>query len=270
MILSTQSRVRLGVYIALAVALSLGYILAKPAHSSKKAEASITTKGMLAQSSQTTLPEAVSPQKTTGQANLLQGLLSRQSTGEDSNVGQDTTREVKGAQSTQKTPKEIHKDAQDRALYTDGGTPVMTATDKREILWLARILYSETKRAHEQRLVAWVVRNRVDTGYRGRTYEAVANSSAQFSGLQPSDPRYEHNMSRWWASNGESWESALKIAKEVYFAPESERPFSVTTRHFYSPVAVSKPAWARGQEAVRVVKSSHHHAPRFAFYARVR
>jgi hypothetical protein len=269
MILSTQSRVRLGIYIALAVALSLGYILAKPAHSFNKAQASITTKDVLAQSSQTTLPEAVSP-RTTGQPNLLQGLLSKQSSGQGANANQNATREVKGAQSTQKTPKEIHKDAQDRAQYTDGGTPVMTATDKREILWLARILYSETKRAHEQRLVAWVVRNRVDTSYRGRTYEAVANSSAQFSGLQPSDPRYEHNMSRWWASNGESWESALKIAKEVYFAPESERPFSVTTRHFYSPVAVSKPAWARGHEAVGVVKSSYHHAPRFAFYARVR
>ncbi len=169
-----------------------------------------------------------------------------------------------------KTPKEIHKDAQDRAQYSEGDTPVMTRTDKTEILWLARIVYSETKRPHEQRLVAWVVRNRVDTGYTGRTYEAVANHSSQFSGLQPSDPRYEHNISRWWESSGTSWKSALKIAKEVYFAPESERPFSVTTRHFYSPVAVSKPDWARGREAVRVVRSSSAHAPRFAFYARVR
>jgi spore germination cell wall hydrolase CwlJ-like protein len=178
--------------------------------------------------------------------------------------------ELSDAADDNKTPKEIHKDAQKRAEYTEGETPVMTATDKEEILWLARIVYSETKRPHEQRLVAWVVRNRVDTGYTGQTYEAVANHSSQFSGLQPSDPRYEHNMSRWWASQGHSWNNALRIAKEVYFAPESERPFSVTTRHFYSPVAVSKPDWARGREAVRVINSSHARAPRFAFYARVR
>lgn len=176
-----------------------------------------------------------------------------------------------GTQGATETPKEIHRKAQRRAQYADGGTPIMTATDKREILWLARILYSETKRPHEQRLVGWVVRNRVDTGYTGRTYERVANRSAQFSGLHPSDPQYEHNMSRWWASDGESWESALRIAKQVYFAPENERPFSVTTRHFYSPVAVyDKPHWARGRKAVRVIKSSHQNQPRFAFYARVR
>lgn len=169
-----------------------------------------------------------------------------------------------------KTPKQIHKDAQQRAEYSQGDTPVMTRRDKREILWLARIVYSETKRPHEQRLIAWVVRNRVDTGYTGRTYESVANESSQFSGLQKSDPRYEHNMSRWWASNGDSWKSALAVAKDVYFAPERERPFAITTRHFYSPVAVSKPDWARGREAVHVINGSRSHAPRFAFYASVR
>jgi hypothetical protein len=176
---------------------------------------------------------------------------------------------VKGEKT--ETPKELHKKAQRRAESANGDTPVMTAQDKREILWLARIVYSETKRSNEQRLVAWVVRNRVDTGYTGRTYESVANESAQFSGLQPSDNQYEHNMSRWWASQGESWKSALKIAKEVYFAPESERPFTKTTRHFYSPISVyDKPAWASGREAVRVIQSSQNSEPRFAFYAKVR
>lgn len=178
--------------------------------------------------------------------------------------------ETKTTTSTEETPKELHKKAQRRAASTEGDTPVMTKRDKREILWLARIIYSETKRPREQRLVAWVVRNRVDTGYTGQTYEAVANHSAQFSGLQPYDSRYQHNVSRYWASKGENWQTALEIAQEVYFAPESARPFSVTTRHFYSPVAVNKPAWARGRKAVRVVQGATHSQPRFAFYARVR
>lgn len=173
-------------------------------------------------------------------------------------------------QPKEKTPKEIHKQAQRRAQTASGNNPVITDTDKEEILWLARIIYSETKRAHEQRLVAWVVRNRVDTGYRGRSYAAVANRSDQFSGLNPTDSQYEHNMSRYWASQGESWKQALRIAKEVYLAPEKDRPFSVTTRHFYSPVAVETPRWARGREAVRTIKSSARSQPRFAFYARIR
>jgi len=169
------------------------------------------------------------------------------------------------------TPKELHKKAQRRAQSSGGDTPVMTAQDKQEILWLARIIYSETKRPNEQRLIAWVVRNRVDTGYTGRTYESVANHASQFSGLHPYDSRYEHNMSRWWASQGDSWRKALEIAKSVYFAPESKRPFAKTTRHFYSPISVyDKPAWAYGREAVRVIESRRHSKPRFAFYSRVR
>lgn len=170
-----------------------------------------------------------------------------------------------------KTPKEIHKDAQDRAQSAKGDNPVMTSTDKREILWLARIMYSETKRPDEQRLIGWVVRNRVDTGYTGRTYEDVAKHSGQFSGLQPYDARYEHNISRWRSSSGESWQVALDIAKEVYFADSSERPITLTTRHFYSPNAVSKtPAWAQNRQATELVKDPKTNQVRFALYDKIR
>lgn len=181
-------------------------------------------------------------------------------------VASEVTTDIDG-----KTPKEIHELAQDRAKMSGGDTPVMTQTDKREILWLARIMYSETKRAEEQELIGWVVRNRVDTGYTGRTYEDVAKHSAQFSGLHPYDRRYEHNISRWYSSGGESWETALELAKEVYFADESERPLALTTRHFYSPHAVSRtPAWARDQEAVQLIKDPKTNQVRFALYDKVR
>jgi len=194
------------------------------------------------------------------------------STATDTKAKKDTTTETSQEEKPKTdTPKELHKKAQRRAQSSGGDTPVMTAQDKQEILWLARIIYSETKRPNEQRLIAWVVRNRVDTGYTGRTYESVANHASQFSGLHSYDSRYEHNMSRWWASQGKSWRSALRIAKSVYFAPESERPFAKTTRHFYSPISVyDKPAWAYGREAVRVIESRRHPEPRFAFYSRVR
>lgn len=170
-----------------------------------------------------------------------------------------------------KTPKEIHQQAQDRAKRSDTDSPVMTRTDKEEILWLARIMYSETKRLDEQRIIGWVVRNRVDTGYTGRTYENVAKHSGQFSGLHPYDNRYEHNMSRWYSSSGKSWQQALSLAKEIYFADDSERPLALTTRHFYSPNAASRtPAWAKNRQAVQVIKDPHTNQVRFALYDKVR
>ncbi|MCA1807554.1 MAG: cell wall hydrolase [Actinobacteria bacterium] len=170
-----------------------------------------------------------------------------------------------------KSPREVHEQAQDRARMSSGENPVMTQFDKREVLWLARIMYSETKRAEEQKLIGWVVRNRVDTGYTGRTYEDVAKYSAQFSGLHPTDKRYEHNISRWYKSSGESWQSALSLAKEVYFADDSERPLALTTRHFYSPNAVSRtPAWAKDQQAVKLIKDPKTNTVRFALYDKVR
>lgn len=187
-------------------------------------------------------------------------------------VGANAILKIAGPKGNEdKTPKELHKNAQERAERSQTDNPVMTQSDKREILWLARIMYSETKRADEQRIIGWVVRNRVDTGYTGRTYESVAKHSRQFSGLNPYDARYEHNISRWYSSEGESWEAALTIAKEIYFAPESARPLALTTRHFYSPNAVKRtPAWAEGQQAVQLLKDPATGSVRFALYDSVR
>lgn len=145
-------------------------------------------------------------------------------------------------------------------------------TDESEILWFARILYSETKDANEMRLVAWVVRNRVDTGYRGNTYETVAKSKNQFSGLSPSDPNYKINTTLDYDDTNAAWKQALSIAKEVYYASEKERPFAQSVRHFYSPVSVSSaPSWAHEDALALVVPSSTPNgAARFEFYSDVR
>jgi spore germination cell wall hydrolase CwlJ-like protein len=144
-----------------------------------------------------------------------------------------------------------------------------------EVLWLARLVYSETKLQHEQVLVAWAARNRVETGYRGDTYREVALSPDQFSGLNPYDPHYKHNVTRTWSSEDRGWRSAVRAARAVIEAPEAMRPFSITTRHFYSPCATSAPRWAVGEKAVHIVrlrgaKSSSLKEIRFAFYDGIR
>jgi hypothetical protein len=116
-----------------------------------------------------------------------------------------------------------------------------------EVLWLARCVYSESDRAHEQRLVAWVVRNRVETQYRGESYREVVLEPRQFSAFNAPSLRRNHILSLDAYSVSTSWRQALAIALDVYLAPEAERPFSVTTRHFYSPISMEggrTPHWA--------------------------
>lgn len=118
-----------------------------------------------------------------------------------------------------------------------------------EVLWLARCLYTESDRADEQRFVAWVVRNRVETGYRGRTYREVVLENKQFSAFNAPSPRREAVLSYGPSTKLASWRQALGIALDVYTADPARRPFSTTVRHFYSPVGMpggAAPHWAVG------------------------
>lgn len=137
-----------------------------------------------------------------------------------------------------------------------------------EVLWLARCLLSESNRTDEQRLVAWVVRNRVETGYRGNAYREVVLEKFQFSAFnEPSERRTYLLSLNQTTRHDAAWRSALGVALDVYRAPASERPFSLTTRHFYSPVSMpnrSTPAWAEGR--VPVALAVHVDDDRFRFY----
>ena len=143
--------------------------------------------------------------------------------------------------------------------------------DLEELLWLSRILYSETKNVEEMRMVAWVVRNRVETKYRkASTYQETALSPSQFSGLNHHDEQYENNMALGFKDKkNQSWQNALAVAHEVYFAPSGDRPFGMSVRHFYSPISVSStPLWADEGELILSIDSSA--GVRFAFYDGVR
>lgn len=143
----------------------------------------------------------------------------------------------------------------------------LSPAEKAEILWLARAVYSETKIKEEQLIVAWVIRNRVESEKFGDTYRDVVLQRSQFSGLNPSDSQYYRNVSRSWNSKGTAWESALAIAEAVYRAPETLRPISDTVTHFYSPISTNTtPHWAEGLTAVQTIKDPDTHAIRFAFY----
>ncbi|MEX0821108.1 MAG: cell wall hydrolase [Rhodothermales bacterium] len=144
------------------------------------------------------------------------------------------------------------------------------STINSETLWLARAIYSETKRAEEMELVAWVVRNRVETGYRGRsTYREVVLDPFQFSAFNPT------NTKRWYyanldvQTNSQAWQRALTIAHRVRSAQPEYRPFSIRTRHFYSERSMlgrPHPNWANGKRPVVPQRPVSIEEDRFRFY----
>ena len=150
-------------------------------------------------------------------------------------------------------------------------TVVDSSPDEEEILWLARCIYSETKRPLEQELVAWVVRNRVESGYRGRrTYRGAVLDPWQFSAFNPSSPKRDYLMSLDETSRAPGFQEAIRIARWVVLADAEERPFSRRTRHFYSERSMldgTTPEWAVD---VRPVSLDRQVDPRrFRFYDQV-
>lgn len=143
---------------------------------------------------------------------------------------------------------------------------------KEDVLWLARVIYSETKRTDEQELVAWTVRNRVETQYRGKaTYERVALDPWQYSAFNRNSPKRHHYSTLSATSTARGFQGALRVAHEVYYADASERPFAQTTRHFYSErsmVGGETPAWAVGKQPVQL--ADYDIDPRrFRFFAAI-
>ena len=142
-----------------------------------------------------------------------------------------------------------------------------------ETLWLARCIYSETKRADEMELVAWVVRNRVETEYRGRgTYRDVVLDPYQFSAFNPNGGK------RWYyakldpSTEIRGWQRALAIAYGVRQAATDYRPFSIKTRHFYSErsmVGQPYPEWALGKTPVMPHRDFALDERRFRFFSDV-
>ncbi|MFB6098159.1 MAG: hypothetical protein ABEK84_03420, partial [Salinibacter sp.] len=121
-------------------------------------------------------------------------------------------------------------------------------------LWLARAIYSETKLPHEQELVAWVIRNRVETRYRGKTtYRAVVLDPYQFSAFNPGSPKRSFLMQLGPRAPIDAWQQALWVAHYVRHADPVYRPFPIKTRHFYSERSMDgrrTPYWAEGSRFV--------------------
>lgn len=140
-------------------------------------------------------------------------------------------------------------------------------------LWLARAIYSETKLPHEQELVAWVIRNRVETGYRSQTsYKGVILDPYQFSAFNPGTSNRSFYLSLTPEVQLPSWQQALWIAHYVRHADPAYRPFSIKTRHFYSERSMDgrpHPFWVNRQQFVKPGWDYQVKERRFRFYEEI-
>lgn len=142
-----------------------------------------------------------------------------------------------------------------------------------ETLWIARCIYSETKQPVEQELVAWVLRNRVETNYRGaNSYKEAVTQRYQFSAFNPESRVRRYYSALDATSKAPGFQRALAIAHAVRHADETRRPFVETTRHFFSQqsmVGGGFPAWSKGRQPVNPDRLEEIKPERFRFYADV-
>ena len=152
--------------------------------------------------------------------------------------------------------------------------PLSPAHITPDILWMARAMYSESKRPREQELVAWVIRNRLDSGYLGaESIQDVVLSPFQFSAFNPGRPQAAFHAGLDVFFDEPGWQRTLALAYFVTHADHSLRPFGPTVRHFHSPQSMPEdktaPEWMAGLEPVQPTRAFELDAERFCFFADV-
>ena len=138
----------------------------------------------------------------------------------------------------------------------------------RDVLWLTRAIYSETDRPLEMYYVAHVIKNRVETCYRGQcTYKDVILDPYQFSAFNNNN-QYYRNVNKSNARRLGPWIAAKQVALDVYM--EDIDPTQGST-HFFSQVSMvdnSFPHWAYSGE--QIIVNNTIEEERFRFYKNVR
>ena len=133
-------------------------------------------------------------------------------------------------------------------------------TTPTEVDWLALCLASETNQPHEAQYVAWAIRNRRDSKYRGaQTIVDVILDRKQFSyfniwtsGTHPVMTRTDVFIDAMRGYAGKVLTANRGVyddcARAILEMPTWMAPFGPDVLHYWSPVSMkpkgSKPAWA--------------------------
>jgi len=146
------------------------------------------------------------------------------------------------------------KQLRDAKRLANSNTEGLSNAEEREVLWATRAILSETRNPREMLLIANVIRNRVDMGYRGKqTAKGVILDPYQFSAFNPG------RSSRWRYINMTNqqvddalWQDAWNAARFAMTAPREVLPFAnPCINHFVHPGGLRRiPNWMNHMEQV--------------------
>jgi hypothetical protein len=114
------------------------------------------------------------------------------------------------------------------------GNFISQTANSDEITYLAKTLYGESRgEPHQSKVaVAWVIRNRVESGVWGKTYKATVTAKGQFTCWSKDiDPG---NYDAIQNPSGPLWEECKQVASEVINAPYSANVLPGAI-NYYSP-----------------------------------
>lgn len=156
-----------------------------------------------------------------------------------------------------------------------GIRPVHTGNIDEGTLWLARAIFSESKRPDEQELVGWVVRNRVESEHRGcNSYRSCVLDPFQFSAFIESYPTSSYYIGLDLSPSSlriSGWKKTLALAYHIRHADDQLRPFPRTVLHFYSEQSLMDPEvlpeWARDLTPITPARDFQLDEGRFRFYS---
>lgn len=137
-----------------------------------------------------------------------------------------------------------------------------------DVLWLSRVLYSETDKPVEMYYIAHIVKNRVETCYAGKcSYKEVVLDPYEFSAFNKYNSGREMLMrnNRHSTKDPARWAAAKQIALDVYM----DNHFDAT--HFFAQVSMPYgkfPHWAKYGE--RVPLASNIQDKRLRAYRNIR
>lgn len=131
-------------------------------------------------------------------------------------------------------------------------------------MYLAKTIWAEARGEGREgmRLVAWVIRNRVEAPEYPDTYPAVVTQPGQFSVWLRSDPNRDTMTDPLSGPDADdsAWYTALEVAWDVIHAAPSENPIPFVLHYVDVRLERRLPAWAQGMEILRFPQ-----APRLIF-----
>ncbi len=130
-----------------------------------------------------------------------------------------------------------------------------------DALYFAVTLFAEARgqNALSQKMIVWVIRNRLSSGRFGKSYKEIVTRRAQFSCWFRSDPNYRKILhpGKDGPFEKSAWNKIKVISLEVIYAPISENPIPKVFNYFSGAPNFEKNPWQKNHFDIPGVSQFH-------------